>query len=83
MARLLQRTTNEDLEHLRNQCITVEVNMARLFNFDVKRRKTAQAKQVGWAKDVMEDCQGNRGLRAYFTLSCDVVNRRWRHSRWA
>jgi hypothetical protein len=34
-----QRTTNEDLEHLKNQTITVEVNMARLFNHDVKRRK--------------------------------------------
>jgi hypothetical protein len=32
-------TTNEDLEHLRNSSITVEVNMARLFNADVKRRR--------------------------------------------
>ena len=30
---------NEDLDHLRNQIITVEVNMARVFNYDVKRRR--------------------------------------------
>lgn len=40
--RSLQRTANEDLSHLRSQSITVEVNMARLFNHDVKRRKLLQ-----------------------------------------
>ena len=40
-----KKTTNEDLEHLKNQTITVEVNMARLFNHDVKRRKVLQQQQ--------------------------------------
>lgn len=34
--------TVEDLEHLRNQSITVEVNMARLFNYDLKMKKSAK-----------------------------------------
>lgn len=34
--------TIEDLEHLRNQSITVEVNMARLFNHDLKIKKSAK-----------------------------------------
>jgi len=34
--------TVEDLEHLRNQSITVEVNMARLFNHDLKLKKSAK-----------------------------------------
>lgn len=40
-----QKTTNEDLVHLRNQCITVEVNMARLFNADVKRRRMLKVRE--------------------------------------
>ena len=36
-AKLIER--QEDLDHLRNQIITVEVNMARVFNNDVKRRR--------------------------------------------
>jgi hypothetical protein len=30
---------NEDLEFLRDQIITAEVNIARIFNFDVRRRR--------------------------------------------
>lgn len=42
-----QATTTEDLEFLRNQIITVEVNMARLYNFDVlRRRKAEEAKKI-------------------------------------
>jgi len=37
-----------DLETLRDQIITVEVNMARVFNFDVKRRR--ELKNSGGAK---------------------------------
>lgn len=37
-----QTTTQEDLEFLRNQSITVEVNMARLYNYDVIRRRNAE-----------------------------------------
>eukprot|EP00904_Undaria_pinnatifida_P013212 jgi/Undpi1/9020/HiC_scaffold_26.g11480.m1 len=37
-----QTTTQEDLEFLRNQSITVEVNMARLYNHDVLRRRRAE-----------------------------------------
>ncbi len=40
-----QRTTNEDLTHLRNQSITVEVNMARLFNHNVKKKGTGPQQQ--------------------------------------
>ena len=32
---------NEDLDHLRANSITVEVNMARLFNHSVKLKKEA------------------------------------------
>ncbi|CAM9335575.1 unnamed protein product [Laminaria digitata] len=42
-----QTTTQEDLEFLRNQSITVEVNMARLYNYDVlRRRKVEEAKKA-------------------------------------
>ena len=34
---------NEDLDHLRTNAITVEVNMARLFNHNVKMKKLAAA----------------------------------------
>ena len=34
---------NEDLNHLRGNSITVEVNMARLFNHSVKIRKMKEA----------------------------------------
>lgn len=40
-----QGTTQEDLEFLRNQSITVEVNMARLYNYDVLRRRKAEEKR--------------------------------------
>lgn len=30
---------DQDLDHLRDQIITVEVNMARVFNYDVKKRR--------------------------------------------
>lgn len=43
----IQATTTEDLEFLRNQIITVEVNMARLYNYDVlRRRKEEEAKKI-------------------------------------
>lgn len=42
-----QKKTQEDLEFLRNQSITVEVNMARLYNYDViRRRKVAEEKKA-------------------------------------
>ncbi|CAM9867610.1 unnamed protein product [Discosporangium mesarthrocarpum] len=34
-----QKTTQEDLDFLRSQSITVEVNMARIYNYDVLRRR--------------------------------------------
>jgi hypothetical protein len=36
---------NEDLDHLRSNSITVEVNMARLFNYNVKMKKLLGAGQ--------------------------------------
>lgn len=41
-ALFLKASTQEDLEFLRNQSITVEVNMARLYNYDVLRRRKAE-----------------------------------------
>ena len=38
-AKLKLVETVEDLDHLRDNVITVEVNMARVFNYDVKRRR--------------------------------------------
>ena len=37
------KETNEDLAALRENSITVEVNMARLFNYNVKLKKLAEA----------------------------------------
>eukprot|EP00611_Tribonema_gayanum_P016848 TRINITY_DN2928_c0_g1_i1.p1 TRINITY_DN2928_c0_g1~~TRINITY_DN2928_c0_g1_i1.p1 ORF type:complete len:212 (-),score=56.26 TRINITY_DN2928_c0_g1_i1:848-1483(-) len=37
--------TVEDLQLLRNNIITVEVNMARIFNWDVKRRRDLEGKK--------------------------------------
>ena len=39
------KTCDEDLDHLRDQVITVEVNMARVFNYDVKKRR--EEKRLG------------------------------------
>jgi len=36
------KETNEDLACLRENSITVEVNMARLFNHNVKQKKLAE-----------------------------------------
>lgn len=38
---------NEDLDHLRANSITVEVNMARLFNHNVKMKKLLAAASGG------------------------------------
>jgi prefoldin subunit 5 len=38
---------NEDLRHLRGNSITVEVNMARLFNHSVKLKKIREAAAAG------------------------------------
>lgn len=38
---------NEDLYHLRGNSITVEVNMARLFNHSVKLKKMREAAAAG------------------------------------
>jgi uncharacterized protein YigA (DUF484 family) len=38
---------NEDLSHLRGNSITVEVNMARLFNHSVKLKKIREAAAAG------------------------------------
>jgi predicted nuclease with TOPRIM domain len=40
----------EDLYYLRANSITVEVNMARLFNHSVKLKKAAEAAAAGVAK---------------------------------
>ena len=44
--------TNEDLALLRNQIITSEVNISRIYNWDVKRKRiekaeAAEAKEAG------------------------------------
>lgn len=36
-----QAETNEDIDHLKDQITTLEVNMARVFNFNVKSRRGA------------------------------------------
>uniref|UniRef100_A0A7S3NQ37 Prefoldin subunit 3 n=1 Tax=Aureoumbra lagunensis TaxID=44058 RepID=A0A7S3NQ37_9STRA len=38
-AKLRRDICDQDIDHIRDQIITVEVNMARVFNFDVKRRR--------------------------------------------
>ncbi|KAF9408499.1 hypothetical protein BGZ94_002285 [Podila epigama] len=38
------KNTEEDLEYLRDQITTMEVNTARVYNWDVKQRRLARAK---------------------------------------
>ena len=42
-ARKSLETVEEDLGFLRDQTTTIEVNMARIYNWDVKRRQSQQA----------------------------------------
>ncbi|KAF9970167.1 hypothetical protein BGZ73_007217 [Actinomortierella ambigua] len=44
-AQKTMRNTNEDLEYLRDQITTMEVNTARVYNWDVKQRRLARAAQ--------------------------------------
>ena len=44
-AKLKLVETVEDLDHLRDNVITVEVNMARVYNFDVKVRRDKKDKE--------------------------------------
>ncbi|KAG0327478.1 hypothetical protein BGZ99_007562 [Dissophora globulifera] len=39
------KNTEEDLEYLRDQITTMEVNTARVYNWDVKQRRLARAKE--------------------------------------
>jgi prefoldin subunit 5 len=45
------KTCQEDLEFLREQITTMEVNIARTYNWDVKRRREAQPTTVEDASD--------------------------------
>ncbi|KAG0225867.1 hypothetical protein BGW42_004061 [Actinomortierella wolfii] len=44
-AQKTMRNTDEDLEYLRDQITTMEVNTARVYNWDVKQRRLARAAQ--------------------------------------
>ncbi|KAJ1460545.1 Prefoldin subunit-domain-containing protein [Pelagophyceae sp. CCMP2097] len=46
-------TCNEDLDHVRDQIITVEVNMARVFNYDVKKRREDKTRAADAAPDAI------------------------------
>ena len=46
-AKLRKDICDEDLDMLRDQIITVEVNMARVFNYDVKRRRDEKKPEAG------------------------------------
>jgi len=39
------KNTDEDLVYLRDQITTMEVNTARVYNWDVKQRRLARAKE--------------------------------------
>lgn len=43
-AKKLMEKVDHDLDFLRDQFTTTEVNMARVFNWDVKRRQAASQK---------------------------------------
>lgn len=51
--------TREDLDHLKDQSTTVEVNMARVFNYNVKQRRLAEAraKEAEEAKKAIADAK--------------------------
>ena len=44
--------TNEDINHLKDQITTLEVNMARVFNYNVKAKRTGDAPADGDAKRI-------------------------------
>mmetsp|Transcript_47107 Transcript_47107/g.112982 ORF Transcript_47107/g.112982 Transcript_47107/m.112982 type:complete len:202 (+) Transcript_47107:132-737(+) len=45
------KTINADLDFLREQIITSEVNIARTFNFDVKKRREAREGETGTSSE--------------------------------
>jgi prefoldin subunit 5 len=44
--------TNEDINHLKDQITTLEVNMARVFNYNVKAKRTGDEPADGDAKRI-------------------------------
>ena len=47
-ARKSLETVEEDLSFLRDQTTTIEVNMARIYNWDVKRRQSQPSTSKSW-----------------------------------
>ena len=47
---LSQHQVEEDLSFLRDQIITTEVNIARIFNFDVRRRRKVGLQSYGGSR---------------------------------
>lgn len=45
MAKNSLKVVNEDLSFIREQVTTMEVNIARVYNWDVKRRRELKASQ--------------------------------------
>jgi Prefoldin subunit len=52
LAQASLNTTIEDLEFLREQLTCMEVNMARVYNWDVKRRRERREKEAANGKTI-------------------------------
>ena len=68
-------TVEEDLGFLRDQTTTIEVNMARIYNWDVKRRQSQQPSiSKSWWRHYVSNCRFKRYrylvtyIPSYFTL---------------
>lgn len=47
--------TIEDLEFIREQITVMEVNTARVYNYDVKRRREKRAKEQAASKEAVKE----------------------------
>lgn len=47
--------TTEDLEFIREQITVMEVNTARVYNYDVKRRRDKRAKEQSSSKETIKE----------------------------
>lgn len=47
--------TTEDLEFIREQITVMEVNTARVYNYDVKRRREKREKEQAASKEVAKE----------------------------
>ncbi|KAF7340235.1 Prefoldin subunit 3 [Mycena venus] len=57
-AELSLKTTNEDLDYLREQITVLQVNTARMYNWDVKRRKEKRLREQASSSALAKTAEG-------------------------